>query len=157
MAGADARKIGNVTAGLMVACALLVDGLQFLLTLTVVGSVVASILTPIIAFMFWLWFALMGVQYLGRGGGKKALIALTAGIAELVPFINALPVTTVGVVGIIATERAEEKKQAHQAARGVANPTRRAQAQARLGRMRTRRAQQAAANDNGRESHEEAA
>lgn len=104
---AGPKRVGNVTAGLLVGAALLVDGLQFLLTLTVVGSVVASVVTPIVAFCFWLAFAMMRVKYTGKGG-RKLMIAFASVIAELVPFVNALPATTLGVIGIIVESRIED-------------------------------------------------
>lgn len=133
----------------IIGIALIVDGIQALLTLTVVGSIVATFVTFIAGFGFFLWFTLLGVKYLGKEGGKKALIGLASLIAELVPFVNALPATTAGVLGIILTERARELKQAR--AGGIPN---RSAAQARLLRMRQARAAREARAREERETAE---
>lgn len=133
------RKIGNGAAVAIIGIALIIDGIQALLTLTVVGSIVATFVTFIAGFGFFLWFTLLGVKYLGKEGGKKALIGLASLIAELVPFVNALPATTAGVLGIILTERAKELKQ-EKGSLGKQD-VRKLAAMARYARMRAARSQ----------------
>ncbi len=129
------HRVGNGAAGAMLALALVIDGLQFILTLSVVGSIVASVIAAISAFCFWLWFALLGVKYLGQNGSRKMFIALAASVAELVPFINALPATTIGVLGIIIDSRIEDAR----TAAGKKVTARTVEASARLARMRAAR------------------
>lgn len=133
---ATEHKIGNASAVAMLSVAVLVDGLQALLTLTVVGSVLAVFITFTAAFGFWLWFTLHGVKYTGNGAGKKVLIGLGSVVAELIPFINAIPATTAGVLGIIIAERAKEKGSG-----GHSQDSKKLAAAARLARMKAARSQ----------------
>lgn len=103
-------RISTVVAGLMIGVALLIDGLQFLLTLTVIGSVVAMVLSAFAWITFVLWFALQGVSYFDRGAAVRGLILISSIIVELIPLINALPATTLGVAALILHSRIEDRK-----------------------------------------------
>lgn len=133
---ATEHKVGNGAAAAMLTVAVLIDGIQALLTFTVIGSIVATLITFLASFGFWLWFALHGVKYTGKDAGKKALIVLASVIAELVPFVNMLPATTAGILGIILTERVKEAKEA-----GTSPDARKLAAMARLARMKAARSQ----------------
>ena len=103
-------RIHTITAGLMIGVAVLADGIQFLLTLTVVGSIVAMFVSTFVWIVFLIWFALCGVSYFDRGGATRGLIVIASAITELVPFINAVPAITFGVVALIMHSRAEDRK-----------------------------------------------
>ncbi len=141
------HKIGNVTAGMMVVTALIVDAVQALLTFSVFLLPLSVLITFMAATMFFLWFALSGVKYVGNDGGKKLLIALASTVAELVPVVNAIPATTAGVIGIIVQTRIED---ARAQAGGKVTP-RTAMASARLQKMNQARA---AREDSAREGRE---
>ena len=104
------HRINTITAGLMIGVAVLADGIQFLLTLTVIGSIVAMFISAFVWIVFLIWFALCGVSYFDRGGATRGLIMLTSAITELVPFINAVPALTLGVVALIIHSRMEDRK-----------------------------------------------
>ena len=125
------HTIGNVTAGFMITVALLMDGVQFLLTLSVLLVPLSWLVTFFSIILFWLWFVLSGVKYSGTNGGKRLLIMLGTAVAELVPFINALPAITAGVIGTIVQTRLED---ARRNAGGKVTP-RTAMAMARRARM----------------------
>ncbi len=114
-------RVSGVVAGLMVAVAILSDGLQFLLTLTIIGSVVAMVLSALVWVSFALWFALLGVSYFDRGAAMRGLILIGSVIVELVPLINALPATTLGVVALILHARAEDRKRMNLPQNAVGN------------------------------------
>lgn len=144
-------RIGNVTAGLMIGVALLVDGIQFLLTLTVIGSVVAMFVSVFVWISFVIWFALHRVSYFDRGAATRGLILLGSVIVELIPMINALPATTLGVAALIFHTRIQDKKnmkreQARTSVRTDIQAQRRQEAIALAREKRT--ARQQAANDN---------
>ncbi len=90
----------------MIAIAVLIDGVQALLALTVFASILGSFITFVAGFGFWLWFTILGVKY----DSKKALTGLGSVVAELVPLLNALPAMTAGVVITIILDRLEAKK-----------------------------------------------
>lgn len=104
------HRIGTVTAGLMIGLAVLVDGIQFLLTLTVIGSIVAMLISAFVWITFLIWFALCGVSYFDRGAAVRGGIVIVSAITELVPFINAVPAVTLGVVALIIHSRIEDRK-----------------------------------------------
>jgi hypothetical protein len=141
------HTVGNVTAGLMIAVALLCDGLQFLLTLSVLLLPLSIFVTVTCVTMFFLWFALLGVKYTDHGGGKKLLTMLAASVAELVPVVNALPAVTAGVLGVIVQTRIED---ARRQSGGKVTP-RTAMAYARLRKMQQARTQREASAREGRE------
>lgn len=128
------RRIGNVTAGLLIVSALLVDGLQGILTVSVFFLPLSVMVTFLATTAFGLWFLLLGVKYVGKDG-KNLLIAFAAVITELAPVINALPATTVGVIGIIVRTRIEDARENL----GKKKTPNTAQAQARLMRMQASR------------------
>ncbi|MDP3402986.1 MAG: hypothetical protein Q8S35_03485 [bacterium] len=101
------HKIGNVTAGFMILLALLVDGLQFILTLVVVLIPFSLLATFIAGIGFALWFFLLGV-YSGKGAEKKVLTSAVSVIAEFIPVINAIPAITAGVVLNIVLSRLDD-------------------------------------------------
>ena len=104
------HRISTVSAGLMIGVAVLIDGIQFLLTLTVIGSLVSMLLSVFVWVAFLLWFALQGVSYFDKGAATRGFILIFSVIVELVPMINALPATTLGVVALVIHTRMEDRK-----------------------------------------------
>ena len=98
------HKIGNVTAGLMLLLALIADGLQFLLTLSVLLLPLSLLVTFLFGVGFALWFFILGA-YSGKGAEKKVLTSLVSMVAEFVPVINAVPAITAGVLINIVLSR----------------------------------------------------
>lgn len=104
------ERISLVTAAFIVALTLTIDGLQILLTITVVGSIASLVLGLIMGFVLWLIFILHGVKYSGVGALKKVGASFGSMIVEMIPFIDALPITTVGAVIVILQTRKEDKE-----------------------------------------------
>jgi hypothetical protein len=105
------HTIGNVTAGLMIGTALLIDGAQFLLTLSVVLLPVSEFLAVAAAVMFFLWFLILGA-YTGKKSWQRMMTTGLAAVIELVPVIGALPAVTGGVVGVIVQTRITDARTA---------------------------------------------
>lgn len=101
------KPIGGVTAGLLIGLALLFDGIQFLLTLTVLGSLFSWLVTVIAWTTFLVAFALVGESYFQKNTARKMLISGASIVAELVPIINAIPAITLGVIALIVQNRIE--------------------------------------------------
>lgn len=129
-------KINLGVAFLLVAVALILDGIQFLLTLTVIGSIASPILTVFAWTLFFIWFAMLGVNYFDKDGAVRLFTALASIVTEMIPVINALPAITLGVVALIYQHNRKVAKQE---------------------RTRSRPQQPRAANDNRREDLAEAA
>ena len=144
------HTIGNVTAGLMIAVALLMDALQGLFTLLVFLIPLSWFVTILSIIIFFLWFAIMGVKFGAGDGGRKLLTMLAAAVAEFAPLINALPATTAGVIGVIAQTRIEDARR--NAGKKVTPNT--AIAYARTRRMQQSRARQDAAREEREETQD---
>lgn len=140
------RTIGNVTAGIMIAFALIADGLQFLFTLSVVLIPLSLLLTFFTSTGFILWFFILGA-YRGKGAEKRVLISAISSIIELVPIINAIPAVTAGVIVNIVLSRAKDLE------KRIGTDPKKAAALARLRKMQAARA---ARTSIGRESREAA-
>lgn len=138
------NNIGNLEAGLMMAFALCLDGLQFLADLTVL-LLPLSILATILAFGFPIWFLLHGA-YHGRTAGLKLLASFGTIGLELIPVVNALPLIAGGVFINIALSRIDDLKK-----RVGTNPKKVA-ALDRLQRMKAAQAQRRAAMAEEREA-----
>lgn len=106
-----APRIGNIAAGFLLFAALIVDGAQFLLDL----SVILSPLTIIVGFtamiMFTAWFYLFhGVSFInGKQGLAKLGTLMGTAIITVIPFVNGVPEITAGVFLTILLSRIEDK------------------------------------------------
>ena len=108
--GEKKRRIGTITAVFMVTLAVIIDLVQFLLNLTVFLALASLYLTFLAASIFGIWFALLGVSYFsGKKSGLKMIAAIGGLFTELVPFINALPATTVSVIAVILISKVEDR------------------------------------------------
>lgn len=145
----EKSKIGNVTAIFLISVAVVVDGIQFLLTLTVLGSILSTLVTFFASIMFFLVFLLLGVKYTGKGGGVKLASMLGASVTELVPFLNAVPAWTAGVVAVIVQERLAEAQ-----ASGATSDPKKVVAIARLARMKAARSNLMEAGRTAREAQQ---
>jgi len=101
-------RISGFSFWAIVGFAALLDGLQFLLTLTIVGSVVAFFIGLLGGIALWLIFTLHGVKYSGSGGLKKIGASFGTMALEMVPFIDALPLITIGAVIVVLQTRKED-------------------------------------------------
>lgn len=155
------HKIGNVTAIFMLLLAAIADGLQFLLTLSVLLIPLSLLLTFLCGVGFALWFLILGA-YSGKGAEKKILTSLISSVAELIPLINAVPAITAGVLINIALSRLDDAhislakpdpKKMVAAARSARMQTARSQLRSRAqqGRAETQEERHAPANDNQRQ------
>lgn len=105
------HTVGTVTAGLMIAFALVFDGIQALLTISVFLLPFSLFVTFFSVIGFSIWFALLGMNYSGRFGAARLLTMIATAVAELAPVINALPAITAGVIGLIVLSRFEDMRQ----------------------------------------------
>jgi|GEM_PF-4684211 len=105
------QRISKFTAVLMVSLAVIVDLLQFFLTLSGFLMLGSLYMTFLAACIFGIWFALHDISYFS---GKKALpkmLAVMGGlVAELLVIINALPITTLSVLTVILLSWAEDRE-----------------------------------------------
>lgn len=138
------NNIGNLEAGLMMAFALCLDGLQFLADLTVI-LLPLSILVTLLAFGFPIWFFLHGA-YHGRTAGLKLLASFGTIGLELIPVVNALPLIAGGVLLNIVLSRIEDLK------KRVGTDPKKVAALARLQRMKAAQARRRATMAEEREA-----
>ena len=79
----------------MFGVALVIDLIQFLLDLILIGFIVDPIISIFAYLMFWFWFKLRGVSFTNP---KRAAIGGISFLLELIPGLDMLPALTAGVV-----------------------------------------------------------
>lgn len=122
-------RISGFSLWAIIGFALTLDLLQFLLTLTIVGSVAAFYLGTVGGVALWLIFKLHGVKYSGSGALKKISASFGTLGLEMIPFIDALPLITAGAVTVILQTRKEDVEKQKQQEAEELNRTQMLQAQ----------------------------
>lgn len=109
------HSVSNTAAVLLVALALLFDGIQFgvdlMHAIPLVGNIAAVLFTTLLDVWAYLsiWFAFkVAAPQISFMSPKRALALNGALLVELIPIINVLPAWTLGTVIIILTSRGEE-------------------------------------------------
>jgi hypothetical protein len=102
-------RINWITGGFILALTLIVDGLQILLTVTLIGSIVSMVMGALMGFILWLIFVLHHVKYSGTGGFKKAGTLALSVLVEFIPFADMLPAITTGALLTILETRKEDR------------------------------------------------
>jgi len=97
------KRIGNLTFGLMVALAIILDIISIIPGANIIVDIVAAL-------VFGLWFMLRGVGFVNPRRFSVGIIAI---IIELVPFLSILPGITAGVVITILSVRTEDRLGIH--------------------------------------------
>ena len=105
------KGIGNLTAITMLGFASIVDFLQFVFGIFVITGILNYFISFIALITFLLWFALSGVSF--TKSVKELRIGMTFFITVFgeiapIPFLNVLPLWTVGTLSIIALTRMKE-------------------------------------------------
>ena len=90
----NTERIGLGTGILMIVFAVLVDLVQFVLTLFLVGLILNTLITIVWTFIFGLWFAACGVSILKP---KRILGFLVTILGELTPGLDILPFWTFNI------------------------------------------------------------
>lgn len=99
-------KIGPTATFCLIGAAIIIDVLQLLIgIIPILGQIIGMLITLITAFMFWLWFKLLGVTF----SRKQSLRFMGGSIVEFIPALGMLPVWTLAVSLIISKEKLNEK------------------------------------------------
>lgn len=108
--GPAKKRIGTLTAFLLVGTALVIDAGQFIINfIPVIGQGLSFFGSFFALALFGVWFLLLGVNYFeGRKAGVKIAASMGGAVAEMMPFISALPALTVSVTLIIMASRLED-------------------------------------------------
>lgn len=95
------KKIGNAQAVMMITVAVMIDFLQFVFGLLVIGIVLNYFISFMAFLIFWFWFIL---------NGKVSITFFGTAFGEMVPipFLNFLPIWTLGIIATIAMTRVKE-------------------------------------------------
>lgn len=91
----------------MATVSLLIDGLQALLTTLLIGAIIGPPISAVAYFGFWVWFKILGVNFISNP--KKMFAMLAGGVVEAIPVFGALPALTASVVAIATMTIAEDK------------------------------------------------
>ncbi len=103
----EQKPIGGGLAFALITTALLIDGLQALLTFLIVGIV----LNPILNILVGLTFSIMLYHH---GGGlirRRAISMAITTIGEFLPFVGALPLWTAFAIYTIAVDKIQTRFQ----------------------------------------------
>ncbi|MES2225500.1 MAG: hypothetical protein V4480_01690 [Patescibacteria group bacterium] len=111
--GKASYKVPLVVAGFLVGIAFILDCFQFLLDLTVLGAPFAFLVGFLASCFFFVAFGVMRVNFFaGRHAGIIIATAFISLVIELVPFLDALPGITIGVITVIYYSRKRDEEEA---------------------------------------------
>jgi hypothetical protein len=111
--GTGKPRVGNFLGAFMVAVAILLDLLQFLITFIPVVGTASIFVTMVGISAFGIWFLLLGVPYMsGSKSGMKIGAFFIGIVVEALPFINALPGLTGSVLTVFLASRLEDRVRA---------------------------------------------
>ena len=129
-------RIGAISGFFIVATAVVMYGIGFLLALTGIGEIATEILDIGLSILFFFWFALLGVNYFSGRSSLKLGIMGACTVVEVIPFINAIaPALVIETVAIILITRKEDREKA------AADQEKRAKAAAAAQQTQNRNAQ----------------
>lgn len=113
-------RIGMLQAAFMILFGMFLDSVDLLLDLFFGAGIIFDSIIGIIGWLvFYLWFKLNNVSFTNP---KTAMRFNGTVIAEIVPFINQLPMWTIGIVVTIVAVRLEDKGIAIPKMPNVKNP-----------------------------------
>lgn len=100
--------------GAMITLAVVADIAELIITwigAIKIGGIISMILSIVLGFVFQVWLLILGVP--GIGSPKQFFTKISVWIAEIVPFIDAIPLLswgwTIGAIAIVVMVRAEDK------------------------------------------------
>jgi hypothetical protein len=91
----------------LISVALLIDAIQALLTFMVIGAVLSPIISVGAAFLFWLWYQILGVSYIKNP--KRLTTFGVQSLIEIIPAIDIFPALTLGNIITVLITRSEDK------------------------------------------------
>lgn len=108
MDGKIKYRIGPLQKILMLTIAAIFDLVEFVLAVLAIGLILNRIITIIEYFIYILWFSVNKISFTSPKTLKKLGGSF---IAEIIPFLGALPMFTVGVYMTIKSSREEDLDQ----------------------------------------------
>lgn len=103
--GSTTPELHTGTFALMLMVAVLIDIIDLLLNLTVVGGFIEDFtLAPLAIMVFWIWFKMSGVNFTK---GYRGVVTAIVAFAGFIPFVNALPRWTAEVLMVKAGSKIE--------------------------------------------------
>lgn len=106
-------RISSFQEVLLKASALTLDGVGFLLMLTVIGEAATEIIGLTGDALFLLWFWMLGVKFLGGRANSKIMTFLVNAVIEVVPFVNGIyPGFSIAVWRMVRITKDEDEEKA---------------------------------------------
>jgi hypothetical protein len=103
---------------LLKAAALVLDAIEFLLTLTVIGAVASEVIGITGTILFFIWFHFLGVKYFDGRGGNKLMTMMVNSVIEAIPFVNGFyPGFSIAAWRIVAITKKEDEERAEKKGR----------------------------------------
>lgn len=98
-------KIGNVEWGLVIGATAVVDVVQFILDIFVIGAIANRFVDIVVGMALAFYFWIRGIKM----NAKKVLSLIASFVGEEIPVLDTLPLWTLDVILIMAWDKAEGK------------------------------------------------
>jgi hypothetical protein len=102
-------RLGTFQAVLLNATAIIIDALQLVLGLMIIGFVLNTLITVMAWLSYFLWYKLLDISFIDAGL-RKAVLFMGTGLIEVIPFINGIPTWTLSVILMILIVRHEDAR-----------------------------------------------
>jgi len=107
-------RVSNFHAWVIIVLSIGIDTLVFMVALIpFVGGIIGTFLGALAFFIFIVWFMVLGVHFLDKT--ERLAFKITMLLTELIPYVNILPMWTIGNILIIHQSRADDRKKAREA------------------------------------------
>jgi len=103
-------RIGTATFFLMISLALFFDIAQIVITILsfgTIGAIISPILSGLAWFLFYIWFKMKSIDLMSS---RRFVRNILTGLAELIPYIDLLPMWTTTIILTTRETRKEDRR-----------------------------------------------
>ena len=101
------KKLGGVGFYVIVMFAVLKDMLDVIENLTIILSILRTLTTFLIYIVIWCYLFFSNVGFVDKFAARKLAVLVIPFIIELIPFLNIVPATTIGLFVLRTIENRE--------------------------------------------------
>ncbi len=106
-------RISSFQEILLKSSAVTLDGIGFLLMLTVIGGVATEIIGLSGDVLFLVWFWMLGIKFFEGRAGSKVMTFIANAVVEAIPFVNGIyPGFSIAVWRLVRITKDEDEKKA---------------------------------------------
>lgn len=105
----DRNRMSGFHSGTLISVAVFFEVVQVILSLIpFIGGLIASLITLFAFLVFWVWFHVLGIGFFDTT--LRLVVRMTMLFTEIIPYVNMLPILTIGTILVIWQVRHEDKK-----------------------------------------------